>query len=330
MTPCRICNNIDRNSVILAREMMYGTREEFGYFECAQCGCVQIDAIPQNLSSFYPTDYYSLSLGNEPAIKRYIRRLRDAQLLGRASLLGSLATRIHGQPEYGPWLANRGLPSDAKILDVGAGAGSLVFHIAEAGFSQVSGIEPNIESDIQLSNGATILKSTLAKTIGLYDLVMLHHSFEHMPDPLEQLIHVRRILEPNGIVIIRIPIVGTYAWNTYGPNWVQLDAPRHLTLHTKESLAILADQAGLVVTSIEFDSTEFQFWGSDLYSCNIALVEAMDLNQPKAPVGASKLRQMRTQAEHLNSIGQGDQAALTFALVIPRPNNDRPLRTSNT
>ncbi len=35
---CRICGNGDGNRTFEAREMMFGTREAFGYLECARCG----------------------------------------------------------------------------------------------------------------------------------------------------------------------------------------------------------------------------------------------------------------------------------------------------
>ena len=58
---CRICGNKEGNVLYLAREMMFGLREEFTYFECAQCGCLQIAEFPADMSAYYPDDYYSFS-----------------------------------------------------------------------------------------------------------------------------------------------------------------------------------------------------------------------------------------------------------------------------
>jgi hypothetical protein len=46
---------------------------------------------------------------------------------------------------------------------------------------------------------------------------------------------------------------------------VQLDAPRHLFLHTRKSFGLLAARAGLQIEKWFCDSTSFQFWGSELY-----------------------------------------------------------------
>ena len=53
---CRICGG-SPGARHVAREMMYGTREAFGYFECSSCGCLQIAEVPADLARFYPADY---------------------------------------------------------------------------------------------------------------------------------------------------------------------------------------------------------------------------------------------------------------------------------
>ena len=55
---CRICHESSSKTYI-AKEMMYGTRDEFEYFECENCGCLQISEIPTNLGDYYPSNYYS-------------------------------------------------------------------------------------------------------------------------------------------------------------------------------------------------------------------------------------------------------------------------------
>ena len=56
---CRICGNEKRNTVYSVKEMEFGTKEEFAYFECAHCGCVQILEIPGNMGSYYPENYFA-------------------------------------------------------------------------------------------------------------------------------------------------------------------------------------------------------------------------------------------------------------------------------
>jgi hypothetical protein len=64
MLACRICGNIKDNKEYIIKEMHFGFGEEFTYFQCKKCGCLQIKNIPDNLSKYYPSNYYSLKPAN--------------------------------------------------------------------------------------------------------------------------------------------------------------------------------------------------------------------------------------------------------------------------
>ena len=50
MQVCRICSNTKSNLYFDVREMMYGSREKFEYFQCSKCGCLQIENIPNDIA----------------------------------------------------------------------------------------------------------------------------------------------------------------------------------------------------------------------------------------------------------------------------------------
>ena len=54
---CRICNNDKHNTQFIAREMMFGFRDEFSYFKCNNCNCLQIDAFPDDMFIIVPGVY---------------------------------------------------------------------------------------------------------------------------------------------------------------------------------------------------------------------------------------------------------------------------------
>ena len=58
---CRICENEERNISFKLKEMMYGLKDEFKYFQCAVCDCIQIVKPPDIINKYYPGDYYSYS-----------------------------------------------------------------------------------------------------------------------------------------------------------------------------------------------------------------------------------------------------------------------------
>ena len=183
----------------------------------------------------------------------------------------------------------------------------------DAGFSNLTGLDPFIERDIRYGNGLLIVKRELGEMTGAFDFIMLHHSLEHIADPFAVLKDVRRLLRPGRSCLVRMPMAGCHAWRTYGANWSQLDPPRHLILHTERSLRLVAEKAGLELAKIVFDSTGFQFWGSELYRRNIPLREAQ-------PAGgrlrdgfftAEELAAFEAEAKRLNEQGRGDGLPLS-------------------
>ena len=147
---------------------------------------------------------------------------------------------------------------------------------------------------------------------GGWDVIMLHHAFEHLADPARLLREAARRLAPGGKILLRLPMADSYAWLRYRADWVQLDAPRHLFLHTRRSLAHAADAAGLRVEATVCDSHELQFWGSEQYLRDIPLNDPRSyrFDRSGALFAPARLARWRRAAAALNRIGWGDQAAV--------------------
>ena len=155
-----------------------------------------------------------------------------------------------------------------------------------------------------------MVRRQVSEMDGAYDLVMLHHSLEHIPDQVQALREAARLVRPSGAVLVRIPVADSWAWRHYGVDWVQLDAPRHLYLHTRRSLAVVASAAGLRLTRVIHDSEPLQFWGSELYRRGIPLLEPATMKPPGSPSTSSLARSgtSGSAARALNAAGEGDQA----------------------
>ncbi|MDO9073340.1 MAG: class I SAM-dependent methyltransferase [Rubrivivax sp.] len=313
--PCRVCGSIRVAGRHTALEMMNGTREPFAYFQCADCGCLQIERIPADLARHYAGGYYS-----------YTPPQRPANPLRRWAVHARHRWALHGRDPFG-WLMYRRaaayamrslrpleLRPDTRLLDVGCGAGLLIFELAELGYRSVLGIDPFIEADRAYDNGARVLKRGLDEASGCWDAVMFHHSFEHVPDPLATLRRTHALLATGGRCLLRVPTVSSYAWQHYGVDWVQLDAPRHLYLFSRESITHLAAATGFDVIDVAFDSDAFQFWGSEQYRRGIALRDERShaVNPAAGLFSAAQLADWARRAEELNQAGQGDQAAFVL------------------
>lgn len=311
---CRICQSAEVSLSVVTREMMFGLRDEFTYFECAGCGCVQIQDIPADLGRYYPQNYYSFQESGR--VERLLKERWAAYSYHGSGMTGSLIAVVLGKNAAIESVKRTGVGFNADILDVGCGNGDLLLLLHSLGFSSLTGVDPFLADDIVCKNGVRVLKKHLGEMAGQFDLIMLHHAFEHMTDPAEILGQAARILRKDGQVVIRVPVAGSDAWRRYGANWAQLDPPRHIVLPTVKSMEILAARTGLRLDRVVFDSTEFQFWGSEQYQLNIPL------HDPRSLFPLSKrarffwrMRKQRQQAKELNARDAGDSACFHFHKV---------------
>src|SRR5256885_12513331 len=130
-----------------------------------------------------------------------------------------------------------------------------------------------------------------------------------MPDQAGVRASGRGVGSRSGHVCISVRGVGE-AWRRYHPDWVQLDPPRHLYLHTKDSLARLASEAGFTVQEVRYDSTAFQFWGSEQYRLDIPLGDRRSPAQDAQSTlfSPAQMRAWQGEAQVLNRAGTGDHA----------------------
>lgn len=285
--------------------MMLGTREEFTYGQCTSCGALQILDVPSDPGRYYPPEYYAFAPRRRTGAAMALRRLRNR--LGIAPR-GPIARAVAALAPHAatPWIAHMSLARTARILDVGCGAGDLLVDLSEAGFTSLTGVDPFVSRSHEPAPGVRIVRGTVDEVAGQFDLVMFHHSLEHMSGQREALAAAARLLAPSGWCLVRVPLVSSYAWETYQEHWVQLDAPRHVVLHSIDSLRQLGAAVGLALDTVQHDSTEFQFIGSELYR----------QDRPLAELGTAfprrERRRYRRLAARLNAEQRGDQAAFYF------------------
>lgn len=315
---CRICGNASGNTFYTAREMMIGLRHSFQYFECHDCGCLQISQFPKNIADYYPSDYNGFERPREDlyaGLSGWFRKVRYRAALFPSGPVHFFINRFFPARQY--LLPGRfNLRMDARILDVGCGGGSYLYPLYELGLKGVAGVDPFIGQTIRYANGYTIEKKTIEQVDGTWDLILYNHSFEHVPDPQVHLSRIRELLSPDGAAIIRIPTASSYAWEHYRTDWFQLDAPRHFYLHTQESMGRLAGQSGLRLRDTVYDSDAMQFIISELYRNDIPMSQMRQHTHDPKKYWQYKWRKWRygELARQLNEEKRGDQAAFILSL----------------
>ena len=310
--PCRVCLSASAGKTISVREMMYGLGEPFDYVLCDDCGSLQIERIPDDLSRFYSDDYYSMvpyGEGTTGKLKSFLLAHRDRAALGVFSPIGTVMSILR---PAAPELAAIGgvrRPRAMRLIDIGCGrAAHFLKRLAKAGLTDLTGIDPFIDDEVIDHGQFRIFRMTLEQVQGPFDVVTLHHSFEHLPDPRAAMKEIARILAPGGTCLVRIPTPSSLAFSRYQEHWCQIDAPRHLNLPSRDGMSVLAQSVGMAVERVIDDSTEFQFWGSDLYRRGIPLRS----EQVEAELRKFDMAELQKRAATANKRGEGDQAAFVL------------------
>lgn len=318
-TNCRVCGHPGPHATFQVREMMLGTRDVFDYFECSGCGTVQLAEIPANLASFYPSDYYSFHTLNMPptkGVRLLLKKLRADYILTGRGVLGKLLVKKFGYWHKYDWLRAAGAQRSDAVLDIGCGSGETLLRLRDDGFANLTGADPFVSAPVEYPGAGhvpvRVLKCAAPDITGQYDLVMMDHSFEHVPNPAEVMAAVARLLRPGGRAIVGVPIAG-WAWRHYRTDWVQLDAPRHLFIFTTQSFGMLAEKSGLEIKKTIFDSESFQFTGSEMYRRDIPLTRVdpdgvRRFNSAADYFTSAEMTTFASRAKDLNTSGDGDRA----------------------
>jgi SAM-dependent methyltransferase len=308
---CRLCLSYLVSRKFKAREMMIGHRDLFQYHECGNCLSLNLDdKIDKSaLARYYGPGYYSFDANQSSSLKKLLISQRDRAIAGRFTPLGTALAWAKPDQEMS-LMRSYGLARDAAILDIGCGAGHFLNRLADIGYTNLLGIDPFIPNDTKSTGGVPILRRELSELDGRFDLVMFNHSLEHVEAPRDVLASACRLLTPNGQCVVRIPTVSSTAWDEYGVDWVQLDAPRHVSLPSRDGMRIAGKAAGMKLEHTVDDSSAFQFWASEQYRRDVPL------SDPQVFTGMfskAEMKRFKQRASELNAQSRGDQSAFVFS-----------------
>jgi SAM-dependent methyltransferase len=294
--------------------MFFGTNENFQYMNCYVCGCLQIIKIPNDLHKYYPEKYRD-SKNKDSRIKLLLKSERNQYLILKKSIMGKLINIKYPNKLY-ELIGKTNLNTESRILDWGCGDGSLLTDFKYMGFKELLGVDPYVKSR-KIQNLKILNKSITDLPDNIkFDLIISTHSFEHIYNQLESLKKISSILSKNGNLILSMPIKNDYIWNLYGRNWVQIDAPRHLFIHTLDSFRILLKNSNLKIKDVIFNSNEFFLWGSEQIKNGIYLnADNSYLKNPKKSIFCTnEIKSFKVEAENLNNKKLGDQAIFYIEL----------------
>lgn len=208
----------------------------FDVRECSRCGLGVTDPrlAGEELARHYPSSYEPYQEHGASVAAKAIARMRDVHMAIRL-LRPALAEMIALPP--------------GRLLDVGCGRGELASAFARRGWN-AAGVDPSADAvRVARSLGIDAHEGTL-DDVGWppesFDAVVLHHSLEHVPDPVATLRRAGELLRPGGRLFVAVPYWGSWQRRRFGSRWFHLDLPRHLQHFDETSLPAAVRAAGLV------------------------------------------------------------------------------------
>lgn len=134
-----------------------------------------------------------------------------------------------------------------RLLDIGAGSGWLVEHMAALGW-QAEGLDFDARAVEQArAKGLRMHRGGLLEqhfADARFDAVTMSHSIEHVHEPLAWLAEARRILRPGGRLALATPNTRSLLHCRFAMHWFALDPPRHLHLFNRAALQLALRKAG--------------------------------------------------------------------------------------
>ncbi len=140
------------------------------------------------------------------------------------------------------------VPGPARLLEIGCGDGYFLRYVKDLGWD-VEGIELG-RSAAEFARERLGVRVHCGRVEELslpqsrYDVIYLHHVFEHLGSPLETLQRLRPLLADGGWLYLAIPNWRSLDRRIFGACWIGMTPPQHLFLYDRSTLKALLAKAG--------------------------------------------------------------------------------------
>ena len=244
---CPVCQETNGEHVYTRRQYRTGDLTHFGLRRCSACKHVYLSPRPTDgtLGSYYGEGYYTVANANAQTARVTEHALRYSRYVGR--LVGN---------------------TPGTLLDVGCGDGEFLALMASKGW-KCHGVERDERTGslVRSKPGILSVRESLQDFDNeKFDCITMFEVVEHLTDPLSDLQTCRRLLSPDGRLLVKTPNFNSLERVSLGPNWISLEIPRHLQFFTERTLGKCLRSAGLEPTMI------FQPWNEEAFTRSIWLM----------------------------------------------------------
>ena len=194
----------------------------------------------ENLGKYYESeDYISHTDNKRSLFEKLYHFIKNIALKNKLHLINSLQ------------------PNKGRILDIGAGTGDFL-SIAKKDGWQTIGVEPSTKAkSIAINKGVSFVDLTTELANNSFDVISMWHVLEHVPDLDKQIKELKRLLKPNGTLLIAVPNFKSFDAKHYEKFWAAYDVPIHFWHFSKTAIKLLFEKEKMKLEKVlpmKFDS----------------------------------------------------------------------------
>ena len=233
ITECPVCAG-KKFSEHLTCEDYLVSHKQFQLMKCDDCGFVFTQDFPveAEIGEYYKAeDYVSHSDTNKGLFNKLYHLVRHYML---------------GQKYR--WISR--YKKGGKLLDIGTGTGYFPAYMREKGYD-IRAVEISADArafakkhfDLDI-DAPSKLNDYASQS---FDVITMWHVMEHVEDLQGEWDILKRLLKPNGVLVIAVPNNASKNAAMYGRYWAAWDVPRHLWHFTPATMEHIASNHGFKI-----------------------------------------------------------------------------------
>ncbi|APY10984.1 methyltransferase [Seonamhaeicola sp. S2-3] len=240
---------MDKNKIHLVVKDYSVSGENFELIQNKEFGFLETHPQPtiEKLPEYYKSeDYISHTDSKRNLFEKIYHLVRRIALNKKLKLINSFKTE------------------NKSLLDFGCGTGDFL-QTAQKNSWLVTGIEPNEDArniaNKKTNNSVFNSEAFFKLKENTFDVITLWHVLEHLPNLEEHVNILKKLLKPNGVLIIAVPNYKSYDAQFYKQFWAAFDVPRHLWHFNKTSIFKLFSKVSMKVIKTK------PMWFDAFYVC---------------------------------------------------------------
>jgi len=234
---CYSCGSSSYSDFVAAQDDLTGKPGTFTFVRCQDCGLAyQNPRITlEGIKPYYDNEYIAHRKKTDwGALTWFYNRAMDRHDVQKAKIVSRYVE----------------LDAGSEVLDVGCAVGTFLQKMRRLYNVRATGIDfkdlrenPTLR-DVEFHCGL-FYEQDLEE--GRFDLVTMWHFLEHDYDPARTLAAARKVLKPNGRLIIEVPRLDSVTFRLFQERWPGLQAPQHTVLYSRNTLLRTLKQNGFEI-----------------------------------------------------------------------------------